>query len=351
MCKQPIAGSNVSFRLVAETQGAAILVTSPPNDIRRFVVEQEGRIKLLEDTGLMPTPFLDISNDDTFACCGERGLLGLAFHPQFATNHTFFIFYTTADANILARYKVSATNPDLADPASREILVSIPDFAGNHNGGMLDFGPDGKLYFGTGDGGGGGDPMHNGQNTTAQLGKLLRLDVDTAGAVPEAYLIGMRNPWRFAFDRMTHDLWIGDVGQDEVEELDMIPASTKGPLNLGWNMYEGTKCYEPPCDATDKTMPVFEETHANGWCSIIGGDVYRGGCYPDLVGTYFFTDYCKHQLYTATKTGSTVTVSPSIDAPPTPSSLHADARGELFLTTTTANGSDLRGGVYQLEVH
>lgn len=346
----PVAGTNVSFRLVAETQGGALLVTSPPNDIRRFVVEQEGRIKLLADTGLSPAPFLDISNDDAFACCGERGLLGLAFHPQFASNQTFFIYYTTSNANIVARYKVSPTDPNVADPASREIIVSIPDFASNHNGGMIEFGPDGKLYIATGDGGGGGDPQMTGQNPTALLGKILRLDVNTAGAAPEIYALGMRNPWRFSFDRMTGDLWVGDVGQNEVEELTMIPAGTKGPLNLGWNMYEGSRCFAGPCDPVNKVMPQFEGTQADGWCSIIGGEVYRGACYPDLVGTYFFTDYCKHRLYTAKKAGTAITFEPSIDAPANPSSLHADARGELFLTTTQVPGNTSRGGVYQLEV-
>jgi glucose/arabinose dehydrogenase len=359
-CSTPIHGTNVTFRLVAETQGAAILVTSPPNDPRRFVVEQEGRIKELTATGLS-APFLDISNDDDFACCGEQGLLGLAFHPKFATNRQLFVFYTKSDANILARYEMSATDATKIDKATKKILLSIPDFAGNHNGGMIEFGADGKLYIGTGDGGGGGDPQKNGQNPDALLGKMLRLDVDKADAVPEEYLLGLRNPWRWSFDRETGDMWIGDVGQDQVEELDLLPKGTPAGTNLGWNMYEGPSCYAQPCDATNKTMPQFTKAHGEGWCSIIGGQVYRGGCYPDVKGTYYFTDYCKHELWSATKSGdqlvTTKLASKYIDgsgtshdgSPPTPSSLHADSRGEMYMTTTEASASS-RGGVWRMEV-
>jgi glucose/arabinose dehydrogenase len=353
-CETPVSGTAITFRFVAETQEAALLVTSPPDDIRRFVVEQQGRVKIITDTGLVT--FLDVSND--IACCGEQGLLGLAFHPKYATNGRFFVFYTTSDANVIVEYKVSATDPNAADPASKKVLLTIDDFATNHNGGMMEFGPDGKLYVGTGDGGGGGDPNKNGQNPTAQLGKLLRLDVDAATPAPENYAIGLRNPWRWAFDPANGDLYIGDVGQGELEELDFIPAGTPAGVNFGWSMYEGSNCFTPPCDATSKTMPVYEETHGDGWCSVIGGQVYRGSCYPDIAGTYFFTDYCTHELVSAKKEGTTVggfttlTNVSWIDKdgathagmPSGPSSLHQDARGELFLTLTGT-----RGGVYHLE--
>lgn len=374
-CETPITGTNITFRLVAQTQGAALLVTSPPDDIRRFVVEQEGRIKLLEDTGLSATPFLDVSNE--IVAGGEQGLLGLAFHPQFASNRTFFIFYTTADANVLARYQVSATDPAKADPSTKTVLLSIPDFAGNHNGGMMEFGPDGFLYIGTGDGGGGGDPMKTAQDPNALLGKMLRLDVDkkengkeygippgnafaSGGGAPEIFALGLRNPWRWSFDRGTGDLWIGDVGQGEIEELTMIPANTSGTLNFGWSKYEGTSCFDPPCDAAGKTMPQYEETHADGWCSVIGGQVYRGSCYPDMVGTYYFTDYCRAQLMTAKRNGDNLDVAQltttyldangTHDGPPAaPSSLHADSRGELFLTTVSTPDASSRGGVWHVE--
>lgn len=373
---QPVSGTHVTMRLVATTNGAAILATSPPGDPRLFVIEQEGRIRILTDDKLSTTPFLDIG--DIMACCGEQGLLGLAFHPQYKTNGTFFVFYTTQNANVLARYQVSATDPDRADPASGVVVLSIPDFASNHNGGMLEFGPDGYLYIGTGDGGGGGDPQQNGQNTNALLAKMLRIDVDTkdtgkeysippgnpfaaGGGAPEVFMYGLRNPWRWSFDRLTGDLWIGDVGQDAIEELDFLPAGMQAGTNLGWHMYEADACFAPPCTPTGVHMPEFERNHDTGWCSIIGGQVYRGSCYPDLVGTYFFTDYCAHVLATAKLGAGNIVVdfpSTSVVSPPnapvdgfpvTPSSLHADARGELYLTTTTCCGTSLLGGVYHLE--
>lgn len=375
-CETPINGTNITFRLVAETPSAALLVTSPPNDVRRFVVEQNGRILVLDDNGLSSSPFLDISSDSQFAAGGEQGLLGLAFHPQFATNRTFFIFYTTGDANVVARYQASATDPAKADPSTKTVLLTIADFATNHNGGMMEFGPDGYLYIGTGDGGGGGDPMKTAQDPNALLGKILRLDVDkrdngkeygipsanpfaSGGGAPEVWALGLRNPWRWSFDRATGDLWIGDVGQGEIEELTMIPAGTTGTLDFGWSKYEGTSCYDPPCDAAGKTMPQYEATHGDGWCSVIGGQVYRGSCYPDMVGTYYFTDYCRAQLMTAKRNGDKLDVaqltthyldsSGTHDGPPGgPSSLHADSRGELFLTTTTTPGSN-RGGVWHVE--
>jgi glucose/arabinose dehydrogenase len=355
-CDTPINGTSITFRFVAETQGAALLVTSPPDDIRRFVIEQEGRIKIITDTGLVT--FLDVSND--IAAGGEQGLLGLAFHPKYATNGTFFVFYTTSSANVVAKYQVSATDPNKADPATKQEILSIPDFAANHNGGMMEFGPDGLLYIGTGDGGGGGDPMKTAQDPTKRLGKILRLNVDMAGAMPENYILGMRNPWRWSFDRETGDLYIGDVGQDMVEEVDLVPAKTPAGTNLGWSMYEGTSCYTQPCDMTGKTMPQFTKTHSEGWCSVIGGQTYRGSCYPDIAGKYYFTDYCKHDLISGTKMGTSLaTEMPTVKyvdqngtmhdgMPANPSSLHADARGELFLTVTEFTSTS-RGAVFHLE--
>jgi glucose/arabinose dehydrogenase len=376
----PSAGTRITWRFIAATQGPAVIAVSPPADPRVFVVEQEGRIRIVGD-GSLSDPFLDIS--DRIACCGEQGLLGLVFHPQYATNGTFYVFYTTSDANVLARYHVSATDRDKADPASGEVLLSIPDFATNHNGGMLEFGPDGYLYVTTGDGGGGGDPHLNGQNTHALLAKMLRLDVDhgtpygipatnpfadgVAGA-PEVYDYGLRNAWRWAFDKQTGDLWIGDVGQGAVEELDLVPAGAAAGQNFGWSTYEGSSCFNTgngngPCSTAGLTMPQFEATHAgDGWCAIIGGDVYRGQCFPDLAGTYLFTDYCKGELRTATKTGAaTIDVkAPSgvtfveggtshPGSPGTPSSLHAAANGEMYLTTTSCCGTSSTGGIYRLE--
>ncbi len=377
-CEAPVNGTSITFREVGRTRGAALLVTSPPSDIRRFVVEQDGRILQLTDTGLSPTVFLDVS--DLIACCGEQGLLGLAFHPKYASNGTFFIYYTTTDKNIVARYQVSATNPDVADPASGTIILSIDDFAGNHNGGMMEFGKDGFLYIGTGDGGGGGDPQHTGQDPMRLLGKILRLDVDkkadgkeygipsenpfagTSAGAPEIFLMGVRNPWRWSFDQMTGDLYIGDVGQGEIEELTMIPAGMGAGANLGWNMYEGNACYQAPCDPAGITLPQYERTHADGWCSVIAGQTYRGGCYPDIVGKHYLTDYCKAELVAVTKSGVNALTpeSPTVNwidmagtmhagMPPAPTSLHADSRGELFLTTEQVMGQTSSGGIYRLE--
>lgn len=378
----PVNGMTVSVRKIGQVAGGATLATSPPNDGRLFVLQQTGEIRVFENEMLNPAPFLDINQAVTAdPPPGERGLLGLAFHPHYAENGLFYVAYTTSNADVVARYKVSADDYNKADPASGQIIISIPDFAANHNGSMLEFGSDGFLYYGTGDGGGGGDPFGNGQNPHALLGKLLRLDVDHKspgmeygipptnpfadgiGGAPEAYLIGARNPWRWSFDRLTKDLWIGDVGQGMYEELDVIPAGTPPGANLGWNMYEGKSCFQPPCDPTNITMPIVVKDHAiDGWCAIIGGDVYRGDCYPDIQGTYFFTDYCAHVLGTVERghAGDVVVGFPDTQVaglmtpafpgfPVTPTSLHADAHGELYLATASCCGTSLLGGIYHLE--
>jgi glucose/arabinose dehydrogenase len=381
----PSSGTSVTWRQIGTTDGPAIIVVSPPDDPRLFVVEDRGAIKILGDHS--SSLFLDLSNVIT-TDGGEQGLLGLAFHPQYALNHTFYVFYTTSDANILARYQASADDPDKADPNSGVVMLSIPDFATNHNGGMLEFGPDGDLYITTGDGGGGGDPHLNGQNPHALLAKLLRISThhedaglkysiptdnpyaDGVTGAPEVYDYGFRNPWRYAFDTMTGDLWIGDVGQDAVEEIDLVPAGAPSGQNFGWSMYEGSSCYNNgngngTCSPTGITMPQFEAVHTDGWCAIIGGDVYRGQCYPDLAGTYFFTDWCKAELHEATKTGAatfTATVPTDVTwiddtggehagAPQSPSSIHKAANGELYMTTTTLASAASNGGVFRLEAH
>jgi len=380
----PSSGTRITWRQIGTTDGPAIVVVSPPADPRLFVVEQRGVIEILGDHSA--TTFLDISN--SIASGGEQGLLGLAFPPQYAIDGVFYVFYTTSDANVLARYHVMANDPDHADPSTGEVVLSIPDFATNHNGGMLEYGPDGDLYIGTGDGGGAGDPHLNGQNPHALLAKLLRISTHhqdpglmysipadnpfsngVAGA-PEVYDIGFRNPWRYAFDSATGDLWIGDVGQSAVEEIDLVPAGAASGQNFGWSMYEGSSCYNGgngngTCSATGITMPQFEAMHTDGWCAIIGGDVYRGQCYPDLAGTYFFTDYCKAALYEATKTGA-ATFATSVPAdvtyldgagiehpgsPASPASIHKAANGELYMTTTALPGAATIGGVFRLEAH
>jgi glucose/arabinose dehydrogenase len=267
-------------------------------------------------------------------------------------------------------------DPSHADLASGKILISIDDPFGNHNGGMIDFGRDGFLYIGTGDGGGANDQLMNGQNKDALLGKMLRIDVDhpaggkpygipksnpfaSGGGAPEIYMLGLRNPWRWSFDQITGDQWIGDVGQDQIEEVDFVANGKGAGVNLGWNTYEADTCFHEPCDPAGMTMPVWQETHANGWISVIGGQVYRGGCAPDLVGKYLYTDYGKHELRAGTLGGDGKLVSEvltvkgvEIDGtmfdgfPGVPSSLHADARGELYLTTSGASPD----AIWHLEV-
>lgn len=417
----PVNGTTVSTRLVGKVNGGATLATSPPNDGRLFVLEQNGAIRIIDNTEtLLTAPFLDISDaantcttikdqtactartdcrvrfvgtTTTFKDCvdlvsagGELGLLGLAFSPSYATNRQFYVDFTSPNPQFVSggepfvdtvvRYTASATDPNVADPTSATVILSIPDPFSNHNGGMIEFGPDGFLYISTGDGGSAGDPKRNAQNPDKLLGKMLRIDVEHPGATlpysipadnpfangggaPEVFMLGLRNPWRWTFDRGTGDMWIGDVGQGQIEELDVVPAGTGAGKNFGWSAFEGTSCCEtqadacaqtnpPPdqvCDSTGKTFAQVEHTHASGWEAIIGGQVYRGTCYPDLVGTYFYDDNNHRKLTEATFDAGTGTVT-STELPgawPTsPSSIHADARGELYLTNTN-------GEVYHIE--
>ena len=375
----PIAGSTVKARKIGTVSGGAILATSPPGDGRLFVIEQNGRIRIFENEVLKPTPFIDISS--TIVAGGEQGLLGLAFHPQYATNGQFYVFYTATNpvaggdafVDVLATYKGSASDPNVADPASGQIVLSIPDFASNHNGGMIEFGSDGFLYIGTGDGGGGGDPQRNGQNKNALLGKMLRIDVDhpaggkpygiptgnpfaAGGGAAEVWMYGLRNPWRWSVDRANGDMWIGDVGQGVTEEVNVAKAGAQAGVNFGWSAYEGNACCmtqadkctqtgtQQPCNMTGIQFPQDTRSHASGWFAIIGGQVYRGACFPDLVGWYFYTDnghggMAKAQLQA---NGSLTVVNLTGTFPSSPSSLHADARGELYETDTA-------GGVWAIE--
>jgi glucose/arabinose dehydrogenase len=368
----PVSGTTVKARkLPDKVVGGAMLATSPPNDGRLFVLEQRGAIRIYENEQLKQAPFLDLSVDNSgpVLAGGEQGLLGLAFHPQYAQNGQFFVFYTAnnpvkggdAYVDVLARYTVSATDPNKADPTGT-IVLSIPDFASNHNGGMMEFGADGYLYIGTGDGGNAGDPRHNGQDSTKLLAKILRLDVDHKAAgkeygIPsdnpfgnEVFILGVRNPWRWSFDRMTGDLWIGDVGQDQTEELDVLLAGDQKGKNLGWSLYEGPNCCTAAtnkcqqgtpltCDPAGKTFALDYRDHNTGWLAIIGGQVYRGSCYPDLVGWYFYTDN-NHGGMTKARLKADKTLE-IVDLPGTfpssPASIHADARGELYETDTAGN--------------
>jgi glucose/arabinose dehydrogenase len=283
-----------------------LFLTSPAADSRLFIVEQPGRIRIVENGNLVQSPFLDLSGQISGG--GEQGLLGLAFHPSYVGNGFFYVYYTARNGDItIDRYTVSP-NPNVANPVSGRLVLRVAHSAQpNHNGGMLAFGADGNLYIGTGDGGGGGDPDGNGQNANALLGKLLRIDVDAGdpyaippdnpfvgtGARGEIWALGLRNPWRWAFDRTEARLYVADVGQNAWEEINVISATTAG-VNYGWDVMEGRHCFEPSsgCSQTGLTLPVLEYSHAEG-CSITGGFVYRGAAIPDLQGTYFYADYCR----------------------------------------------------------
>lgn len=277
-----IDGVTVEFAPYLSGLDQPVFLTSPVGDTRQFIVEQPGRIQIVADGAVQSEPFLDITT--LIASGGERGLLGLAFHPDFAGNGRFFVDYTDLDGNTqIAEY---ASADGVADPASAKILLSVDQPFANHNGGWIAFGPTGLLYVGMGDGGSGGDPLGNGQNSNAQLGKLLTIDVDS-GAV-ETFAKGVRNPWRNAFDGT--DLYVADVGQSAFEEINVIPAEVPG-ANLGWNFMEGDQCNVDNAKCAGLTRPIYTYDHNLG-CSITGGYVYRGEAIPKLDGRYFFADYC-----------------------------------------------------------
>lgn len=333
-----------------------------------FVVGQAGVIGIVRDGKPVERLFLDISAIVTAG--GERGLLGLAFLPS-GEDGRFFVYYTALDGQqTVASYDTMADDPDRADPSTARIWLTMPDEFANHNGGSLAFGPDGFLYIGTGDGGGGGDPLDSGRHLDTLLAKVLRIDVsvdqgagadpayripadnpfvDTPGARPEIWLTGLRNPWRIRFDRANGDLWIGDVGQNAWEEIDVVRAGSKG-LDFGWNVMEGAHCFRAPGDACDReglTPPVAEYNHDLG-CSVTGGTVYRGSALPALQGWYVLSDYCSGTFWAidAASASSEETREP-IEVAKTDYSISAIAEepsGELF-ATDLATGSLLRIGV------
>ena len=284
---------------------------------RFFVVEQGGTIRIVKGKKVLAAPFLDISS--IIVSGGETGLLGLAFHPQYKTNGRFFVNYTRSVngqlQTAIAEYHVSPTNPNLADPNSGKVLLSFDQPFSNHKGGQLAFGPDGFLYIGTGDGGSGGDPFGNGQKLSTLLAKMLRIDINSGspygipadnpfvgvnGAKGEIWAYGFRNPWRFAFDdKLSKRLFVGDVGQDNWEEVDIV---TKGG-NFGWNIMEGNHCYPPGsnCNQTGLIPPIAEYSHSEG-IAVIGGYVYRGSAIPALKGLYVFGDFGSGQLWTLQET-------------------------------------------------
>lgn len=340
-----------------------VFMTAAPNDnVRLFIVEKGGLIRIFNknNSSLNQDPFLNLRG--LISTIGERGLLGLAFDPGYLTNGQFYVFYTTNQNGtnqngdlVIARY-VRATS-DVANPASAVILPPTiqrnPNLS-NHNGGMLAFGPDGCLYAGVGDGGGSGDPNDNGQSVNSRLGKLLRINPATggpcitgfppnpfvSGAAPEVWGVGLRNPWRFSFDRITHDLYIGDVGEGAREELNVSLAPNAGrALNYGWRLMEGFLCFNPSsnCNPGNLTLPVLDYPHDDGACAVTGGYVYRGSAMPALQGTYFYGDFCagfvrsfRHQDGQATERTEWPLLSPPGGSI---TSFGEDNDGELYLMT------------------
>lgn len=329
---------------------APVYLTAPTGDSRLFVVEQAGRIRVVEAGQLLATPFLDIT--DRVVSGGERGLLSIAFHPLYDGNGYFYVSYTGdgGDSRI-ERYSVT-DDPNVADPASAKLILTVSQPFSNHNGGLIAFGPDGMLYIGLGDGGSGGDPQDHGQNTDTLLGSLLRIDVDGGDpyAVPtdnpfvgadgadEIWAYGLRNPWRFSFDRQAGDLYVADVGQNEWEEVNVAAATAAG-LNYGWNVMEGAHCYaSDPCDTDSLVLPALEYGHSQG-CSVTGGYVYRGAAIPAAQGHYFYSDYCRGFLRSFRYTGGSVTDQRHWDVGDVGNvlSFGEDGSGELYILSGNGN--------------
>ncbi len=326
---------------------------------RLFIILQGGRIVIFDGVQILSPPFLDITS--LVSSGGERGLLGAAFHPNYGGNGFFYVSYTdSAGDSVIARYSVSL-DPNRADSTSGVILLTIPQPFSNHNGGQLHFGPDGYLYIGIGDGGSGGDPQNNGQDLGTLLGKIIRIDVDSGlpftvppdnpfvgivGAREEIWSYGLRNPWRFSFDRLTGDMFIGDVGQGSWEEVDFQPANSTGGENYGWRLMEGNSCFNPAinCNNGTLTLPILVYDHSVG-CSVTGGYLYRGSKNPNLNGLYLYGDFCSGLIWGAQEDGlggwnTTVLLDTNFSI----STFGEDESGEIYFAHLSATD----GAIYQV---
>lgn len=345
----PPAGTGARLQEVVTGLSVPLYLTAPAGDARLFIVEKTGGIRIVKDGALLPDPFLDLSAQVSSG--SEQGLLGLAFDPEYATNGRFVVHYTDLAGNTaLSRFQVSA-DPDRADPASEQLILTAAQPASNHNGGQVAFGPDGFLYLGLGDGGSSGDPEGRGQDLSDLLGSILRVDLRAGdpytvpadnpfagnpNARPEVWSYGLRNPWRFSFDRATGDLYIADVGETQVEEIDVsTPADGAGRgVNYGWSIMEGSQCFRGSgCDRTGLTLPVLEYSHQEG-CSVTGGYVYRGSSIPELQGHYFYADFCQGWVRSFRYTGGAVTDEaswPTLSPGGPIVSFGEDSAGELYI--------------------
>jgi len=360
---QPAVRFERAFPLLTFTSPVG-LTSANDGTNRIFVVEQGGVIKVFENADTVTSARIFLDFTDSVTSGGERGLLGLAFHPQYETNGYFYVNYTRQTDTLrtfISRFSVSANDPDSADPASQTVLLRVNQPYTNHNGGALEFGPDGFLYIGLGDGGSGGDPQNNAQNLSVLLGKILRIDVDTTnGGLPygippgnpfvgnmngwreEIYAYGLRNPWRFSFDPVTAFLWCGDVGQNTLEEIDLIERGK----NYGWRIMEGTQCYNPSsgCDTTGLTLPIWDYERSLGG-SVTGGYVYRGGAFPDLAGFYIYGDFVSGRIWALHYTSPDSLTNVPIDTMDaySLSSFGIDEGGELF-------SCSLAGEIFRLKL-
>ncbi len=344
----PTVGTGARLQEIVSGLSSPLYLTAPSGDVTRlFVVEKTGAIRIIKDGVLLTDPFLDLSS--RISNVGEQGLLGMAFDPDYATSGRFIVHFTDLAGNTtLSRFQVSA-NPDVADAASELVILTAAQPFSNHNGGQVTFGPDGFLYLGLGDGGGSGDPDNRGQDLSDLLGSILRIDVRSTepytipadnpfvqSATPEVWSYGLRNPWRFSFDRATGDLYVADVGEGLWEEINVsTPAEGAGKgANYGWNIMEGSHCFrESACDQTGLTLPAFEYSHDEG-CSITGGFVYRGSAIPALQGHYFYADYCQGWVRSLRYSAGAVTDQtewPSLVPGGPVLSFGEDAAGELYV--------------------
>lgn len=327
---------------------------------RLFIVEQGGLVKIVKNGAVLPTPFLNVMSQ-LKSSLGEQGLLGLAFPPGYGTSTTvLYTNYTGASGvgdTVISRFTTSS-DPDVTDPASEEVLLLVSQPFANHNGGQLAFGPDNYLYIGLGDGGSGGDPLNNAQNTLSLLGKMLRIDVLTqpsgytipagnpfvgnAAYRPEIWALGLRNPWRFSFDGATGNLFIADVGQGTYEEIN-FQAADAGGANYGWNIMEGRHCYNAAsCDQTALTLPVVEYAHGLGDCSVTGGVVYRGDAIPSLQGVYLYGDYCSGRIWGLILSGATAESRLLLEAGFMISTFGEDEAGNVYVADY------LNGNIYRI---
>ena len=353
----PLSEITITADQVAQGLTSPVYVTAPAGDARLFVVEQPGRIRIVQGGQLLTTPFLDIAS--RVSSGGERGLLSVAFHPQYAANGFLFVNFTNLGGDTrIERFTVSADR-NVANPASSKLILTIAQPFANHNGGLNLFGPDGMLYIGMGDGGSAGDPLGHGQNRNTLLGALLRIDIDRGdpytipannpyvgqtGARGEIWAIGLRNPWRFSFDTESGLLFVADVGQNRLEEVNVVQASRPG-VNYGWNIMEGSSCYNAAtCLRDGLHLPAFEYDHSGGACSVTGGFVYRGKLNsPAIAGHYFYSDFCAAGLRSFRVVNGSAVDYHTWDVGNTGSvtSFGQDGAGELYFTT-------INGRVYRI---